>query len=110
MAVNVSSGLKTLATANSRQIAWQLLVDWADDGFASQATWTDESANIVIIKPQDWDQTSWGYEIGTIHPHGAAESQGMYSTSQRHGYGMWAMNQSSIWLKDSSRAILMEKA
>jgi hypothetical protein len=70
----------------------------------------DESANIVIIKPQDWDQTSWGYEIGTIHPHGASASQGMYSSNQRHGFGMWAMNQSSIWLKDSSRAILMEKA
>lgn len=69
----------------------------------------DENANIVIIKPQDWDVTTWGYEVGTIHPFGASSSQGMYSTSQRHGFGMWAMNQSSIWLKDSSRAILMEK-
>lgn len=70
----------------------------------------NENSNIMLLKPDNWGSTTWGYEIGTIHPHGEASSQGMYSTSQRHGFGMWAMNMSSIWLKDSSRTILLEKA
>lgn len=70
----------------------------------------NDGANIVLIKPEGWGAGSWGYEIGTIHPHGAEASQGMYSTSQKHGYAMWMMNQSSVWMKDSSRSILLEKA
>ncbi len=72
----------------------------------------DESANIMLLKPEGWGNTTWGYEIGTIHPFGEASSQGMYSGGggQRHGFGMWAQNMSAIWLKDSSRTILLEKA
>lgn len=50
MAANVSSILKTAALETSRDISWHLLVDWNDDGFASQATWTDESANIITVE------------------------------------------------------------
>jgi hypothetical protein len=70
----------------------------------------DTTSNIVMIKPKNWAETTWGYEVGTIHPFGQSSSQGMYSNSQRHGFGMWGMSFSSIWMKDSSRSILIEKA
>ncbi len=70
----------------------------------------DMNANIVLLKPEGWDQMTWGYEMGTIHPFGQTASQGMFSSNQRHGFSMWCQNMSSIWLKDSSRAILIEKA
>jgi hypothetical protein len=73
-----------------------------EDGF-------NENANIVMIKPKNWGETYWGYEVGTFHPFGPKSSQGMFGASQKPGYGMWAQNWSSIWLKDAGRTILIEK-
>ncbi len=91
-------------TANiATNMAGKAMVEYRVDG-------ADENANIMLLKPENWDQTTWGYELGTIHPFGQSASQGMISSSQRHGYGIQMQNMSSIWLKDSSRAILIEKA
>lgn len=73
-----------------------------EDGF-------NENANIVLVKPKNWGETYWGYEIGTSHPLGPKASQGMYGSSQRPGYGMWGQNWSSIWLRDAGRTVLIEK-
>jgi hypothetical protein len=69
----------------------------------------NEQANIVLIKPKNWGETYWGYEVGTFHPSGPGASQGMYGSSQRPGYGMWAQNWSSIWMRDAGRSVLIEK-
>jgi len=68
-----------------------------------------DDANIVLVKPRNWQDTYWGYEIGTIHPGGPSASKEMYSSSQRHGYGIFMQNFSSIFLKDASRTVLMER-
>jgi hypothetical protein len=72
------------------------------DGFNAQS-------NIVLIKPKNWGETYWGYEIGTFHPFGPGSSIGMIGSSQKPGYGIWAQNWSSIWLQDAGRTILIEK-
>ena len=41
--------LTTNAAATSRKIGVRFRCDWADDGFASLATWTDESAYVKSV-------------------------------------------------------------
>mgnify|MGYP003528239506 FL=1 len=36
--------------------------------------------------------------------------KGMISSSQRDGYAIWMKNFSSIWVKDATRTMIMEKA
>ncbi len=72
------------------------------DGFNS-------SSNICLIKPEGYGDTYWGYEIGTHHPFGPNAMKGMISSSQRAGYAIWMKNFSSIWVKDATRTILIEK-
>ena len=73
-----------------------------EDGFNS-------SSNICLIKPEGYSDTYWGYEVGTQHPFGPQAMKGMFSTSQRAGYAIWMKNFSSIWLKDATKTILIEK-
>lgn len=69
----------------------------------------NQGSNIALIKPEGFDGTYWGYELGTQHPLGASAMQGMFSSSQRDGYAIWMKNISSIWLKDATRSVLLEK-
>ena len=69
----------------------------------------NDSANIVLIKPESYADTYWGYEIGTHHPFGPNAMKGMTSSSQRDGYAIWMKNMSSIWVKDATRTVLIEK-
>lgn len=78
---------------------------------SSQATFEDgfnNGANIALVKPKRMTGTVWGYEIGTQPPPGMS-GQGLVSSSQRDGYAMWMKNMSSIWLKDATRSVLLEK-
>lgn len=72
------------------------------DGFS-------DSANIVLIKPQNWGDTYWGYKLGTHHPFGPNATKGMFNADDRDGYGIWFKNFSSIWLKDAGRSMLLTK-
>jgi hypothetical protein len=71
-----------------------------EDGF-------NDSSNLVMVKPEGYTDTIWGYEIGTHSPVGSKGP--IYSASQRDGYAIWMKNQSSIWLKDATRSVIIEK-
>jgi hypothetical protein len=64
-------------------------------------------SNVVLVKPEGMDGIVWGYELGTHSPFGT--NGPIYSTSQRDGYAIWMKSMSSIWLKDASRSVLLEK-
>lgn len=66
--------------------------------------------NIALIKPEGYADTYWGYEVGTQSPFGPNAMKGMISSSQRDGYAIWMKNFSSIWVKDATRTMIMEKA
>lgn len=68
----------------------------------------NSSSNLVLIKPKNRTGIDWGYEIGTEAPPGFSR-QGLVSSSQRDGYAIWMKSFSSIWLKDATRSILLEK-
>lgn len=79
------------------------------DNAVVKADGFNDSSNIVLVKPQNWGETYWGYELGTQHPFGPSAMKGMYSANQRDGYGIWFKNQSTIWLKDAGRSMLLTK-
>lgn len=97
MIMDITDGSTSNAAAKVREVNYRV-----EDGF-------NDGSNIVLIKPDVWSDTYWGYELGTQHPLGAKATQGMYSSSQRDGYAIWAKNQSSIWLKDATRSVIIEK-
>lgn len=72
-----------------------------EDGF-------NTGANVCLVKPQGMDGIVWGYQLGTHAPKGMTSGP-IYSTSQRDGYAIWMKSQSSIWLKDASRSVLLER-
>ena len=74
-----------------------------DDGFNS-------SANIVMVKPQNYGELYWGYIVGTHSPLGPAGMKGMYSASHRDGYEIWMKSFANIWVKDVTRTLIIEKS
>jgi hypothetical protein len=74
-----------------------------DDGF-------NDGANMVLIKPQDFGGLYWGYIVGTHSPLGEAGMYGMYSTSHEDGYQIWMKSFASMWIKDVTRTLIIEKA
>lgn len=68
----------------------------------------NSGSNICLVKPQGMDGIVWGYQIGTHAPSWMSGGP-IYSTSQRDGYAIWMKSMSSIWLKDASRSVLLEK-
>jgi hypothetical protein len=97
MVLDVTDGNVTNAAAKVKEVEYRV-----EDGFS-------DSSNLVLIKPEGWADTYWGYELGTQHPLGADATKGMYSSSQRDGYAIWMKNISSIWLKDATRSVIIEK-
>lgn len=69
----------------------------------------NDASNVVLIKPKNWGSTYWGYKLGTHHPFGPNATQGMFSSDDRDGYGIWFKSFSSIWLKDAGRSMLLVK-
>jgi hypothetical protein len=97
MIMDITDGSVSNAAGKPSNVEYRV-----EDGFNS-------SSNIVLLKPEGWGDTYWGYEVGTQHPLGASATKGMYSSSQRDGYAIWMKNQSSIWLKDATRSVIIEK-
>lgn len=97
MIMDITDGSVSNAAGKPSNVEYRV-----EDGFNS-------SSNIVLLKPEGWGDTYWGYEVGTQHPLGANATKGMYSSSQRDGYAIWMKNQSSIWLKDATRSVIIEK-
>ena len=97
MVMDITDGSTSNAAAKVKDVQYRV-----EDGFNS-------SSNLVLLKPEGYADTYWGYELGTQHPLGANAMKGMYSSSQRDGYAIWMKNQSSIWLKDATRSVIIEK-
>lgn len=97
MILDVTDGRMTNAAGKPKGVEYRV-----ENGF-------NDTANIVMVKPEGYADTYWGYEVGTQHPLGASAMKGMYSTSQKNGYAIWMRNMSSIWLKDATRTVLIEK-
>lgn len=98
MVFDVTDGAKTNAAGKVKGVEYRV-----ENGF-------NEGSNIVLVKPEGYTDTYWGYEIGTQHPLGPGAMQGMISSSQRDGYAIWMKNFSTIWLKDATRSVIIEKA
>jgi hypothetical protein len=97
MVLDITDNATSNAAAKVKEVEYRV-----EDGF-------NDKSNLVLIKPDGWADTYWGYELGTQHPLGAKSTQGMYSSSQRDGYAIWMKNMSSIWLKDATRSVIIEK-
>lgn len=97
MVLDITDGSTSNAAAKVKEVEYRV-----EDGFS-------DTSNLVLIKPEGWADTYWGYELGTQHPLGAKATQGMYSSSQRDGYAIWMKNISTIWLKDATRSVIIEK-
>lgn len=97
MILDITDGNTSNAAGKATGVEYRV-----EDGFS-------DNSNIVLIKPEGWADTYWGYELGTQHPFGPKATQGMFSSNQRDGYAIWMKNISSIWLKDATRSVLMEK-
>ena len=69
----------------------------------------NSGSNIAIVRPKGWEGIMWGYEIGTQHPMGRAAMNGMFSSSQRDGYAIWMKSFSSIFVKDATKTLIIEK-
>lgn len=74
-----------------------------DNGFNS-------NANVVLVKPQNYGDLYWGYILGTHSPMGPTGMKGMYSSSHRDGYEIWMKSFASIWVKDVTKTLIIEKA
>lgn len=74
-----------------------------DNGFNS-------SANVVLVKPQNYGELYWGYIAGTQHPLGAGAMKGMYSANSFDGYRIWMKSFSNLWVKDVTKTLIIEKA
>lgn len=74
-----------------------------DDGFNS-------SANIVLVKPQNYGELYWGYKVGTQSPLGPAAMKGMMSATDYDGYQIWMKSFANIWCKDVTKTLIIEKA
>lgn len=70
----------------------------------------NSSNNIVLVKPQDFGDLYWGYIDGTHSHLGAAGMKGMSSANSYNGYQIWMKSFGSIWVKDVTRTLLIEKA
>lgn len=98
MIFDVTDGTKTNAAGKVKGVEYRV-----ENGF-------NEGSNIVLVKPEGYTDTFWGYEIGTQHPLGPGAMHGMIGSSQRDGYAIWMKNFSTIWLKDATRSVIIEKA
>lgn len=74
------------------------------------ATGSNTGANVFMVKPQARKTTTWGFINGTEHFKGEEFMHGMISSSLDPQFTIWAKNQSSIWLKDPTRTVLIELA
>lgn len=74
-----------------------------EDGF-------NTGSNIVLIKPQDYGDLYWGYINGTHSPFGPTDMKGMNSANSYNGYQIWMKSFGSLWVKDVTRTLLIEKA
>jgi hypothetical protein len=70
----------------------------------------NSSSNIVLVKPQDYGDLYWGYIIGTHSPFGPSDMKGLMSANSYNGFQIWMKSFGSIWVKDVTRTLLIEKA
>ena len=70
----------------------------------------NSGSNIVLVKPQDYGELYWGYINGTHSPFGPASMKGMNSANSYNGFQIWMKSFGSLWVKDVTRTLLIEKA
>lgn len=74
-----------------------------DDGFNS-------GANVILVKPQNYGELYWGYINGTHSPLGPTGMKGMQSANSHNGYQIWMKSFGSIFVKDVTKTLIIEKA
>lgn len=79
-----------------------------DEAQARNASDINKDANIYMVKPQAADEDYWGYIGGTVSPFGLKKTKGIVTSSSRPGYGIFAYNFGTVWIKDPSRTLLIE--
>ena len=70
----------------------------------------NSSSNIVLVKPQNYGELYWGYINGTHRPFGPGSMKGMQSANSYNGYQIWMKSFGSVWVKDVTRTLLIERA
>ena len=70
----------------------------------------NSSSNIVLVKPQNYGELYWGYINGTHSPFGPGSMKGMQSANSYNGYQIWMKSFGSVWVKDVTRTLLIERA
>lgn len=68
----------------------------------------NKGANVFMVKPSNRKTTTWGFINGTEHFRGEEFMHGMISSSLDPEFTIWAKNQSSIWVEDPTRTVLIE--
>ena len=68
----------------------------------------NRGANVFMVKPSTRKTTTWGFINGTEHFRGEEFMHGMISSSLDPEFTIWAKNQSSIWMEDPTRTVLIE--
>lgn len=70
----------------------------------------NKGANVYLVKPTNRKTTTWGFINGTEHFKGEEFMHGMISSSLEPQFTIWAKEQSSIWIQDPTRTVLIELA
>ncbi len=68
----------------------------------------NKGANVFMVKPSSRKTTTWGFINGTEHFRGEEMMHGMISSSLDPQFTIWAKNQSSVWIQDPTRTVLIE--
>jgi len=68
----------------------------------------NKASNVFMVKPSARKSTTWGTVNGTEHMLGEAMMHGMQSANLEPGFTIWAKNQSSVWIEDLTRCVLIE--
>lgn len=95
------------------------ILDVTDQNYTNAAKRSDKiayaegankGANVFMVKPSNRKTTTWGFINGTEHFRGESMMHGMISSSLEPQFEIWAKNQSSIWIQDPTRTVLIELA
>lgn len=68
----------------------------------------NKGANVFMVKPSNRKTVTWGFINGTEHFKGEEFMHGMISSSLEPAFTIWAKSQSSIWVEDPTRTVLIE--
>jgi hypothetical protein len=72
------------------------------------ATGFDNKANVYLVKNQGMPGVKYTYINGRTSPYPVAAGKGSVASSLYDGYTAFLEEQSSIWLRDPGRSVLLQ--